>query len=80
MKTIGIFEAKTHFSEIVDDIVGGQEYLITKRGQPLVRMVRNVLRDQKVVDEAVCWLKAFRNKHHASQTEIKAWKNEGRKH
>ena len=37
MKTIGIFEAKTHFTALCDEVVRtGQPTMVSKRGKPLV--------------------------------------------
>ena len=39
MKTIGLFEAKTHFSALADEVAEkGQAILVTRRGKPLVRI------------------------------------------
>ena len=39
MKTIGLFEAKTKFSEICDQVSkSGEAVTVTRRGQPLVRI------------------------------------------
>lgn len=38
--TIGIFDAKTHFSEICDKVAAtGAEYVVTRRGRPVARIV-----------------------------------------
>jgi antitoxin (DNA-binding transcriptional repressor) of toxin-antitoxin stability system len=34
MKQVGIFEAKTHFSALVDDAERGESTLITRKGNP----------------------------------------------
>lgn len=37
MKTIGIFEAKTHFTALCDEVLRtGQPTMVSKRGKPLV--------------------------------------------
>jgi prevent-host-death family protein len=36
---IGAYEAKTHFSEILEKVTGGIPYIITKWGKPVVRIV-----------------------------------------
>ena len=36
---IGTFEAKTHFSEIIDEVQKGKNYTITKRGKPVARII-----------------------------------------
>ncbi|HEY1630904.1 MAG TPA: type II toxin-antitoxin system prevent-host-death family antitoxin [Rhizomicrobium sp.] len=38
-KTVGAFEAKTHFSELLDRAERGEEILITKRGKAVARLM-----------------------------------------
>ena len=40
MVTMGMFEAKTHFSQLVDDIVGGRNdcVRVLRRGKPVVQI------------------------------------------
>jgi prevent-host-death family protein len=38
MKTIGAFEAKTHLSELLDQVARGQSFLITKRGKAVASL------------------------------------------
>jgi len=39
MKTVGIFEAKTHFSALIDAVGRGETIVVTKKGQPVARLV-----------------------------------------
>lgn len=39
MKQVGIFEAKTHFSALVDGAERGESTLITRKGKPVARIV-----------------------------------------
>lgn len=39
MKSVGTFEAKTHLTRILDEVARGAEYVITKRGKPVARIV-----------------------------------------
>jgi prevent-host-death family protein len=39
MATYNIYEAKTSFSRLVDEAVRGQEVVIAKAGEPVVRLV-----------------------------------------
>ena len=39
MKTVGAFEAKTHFSQLLERAEKGEEILITRRGKPVARLV-----------------------------------------
>ena len=35
---IGAYEAKTHFSQILDKVENGTDFIITKRGKPVAKM------------------------------------------
>ncbi|MBI3184038.1 MAG: type II toxin-antitoxin system Phd/YefM family antitoxin [Myxococcales bacterium] len=37
--TIGAYEAKTHFSELLERVAGGEEITITRHGSPVARLV-----------------------------------------
>jgi prevent-host-death family protein len=36
---IGAFEAKTHFSQILDKVEHGGDFVITKRGKPVAKII-----------------------------------------
>ena len=36
---IGAFEAKTHFSQIIEKAEQGQDFIITRRGKPVAKIV-----------------------------------------
>jgi prevent-host-death family protein len=37
--TIGAYEAKTHFSALLEKVEAGEEFTITKHGTPVARLV-----------------------------------------
>ncbi len=39
-KSVGVHEAKTHLSRLLADVAGGEEVVITCRGQEVARLVR----------------------------------------
>jgi prevent-host-death family protein len=39
MKTVGVFEAKTHFSALIDAAEHGQSIVVTRNGRPVARIV-----------------------------------------
>ena len=60
MKTIGLFEAKTHFSALADEVAeNGRPVLVTRRGKPLVRIEAVATQEQTLTD---LW-KAYRKKY-----------------
>lgn len=38
-KSVGVHEAKTHLSRLLEDVASGEEVVITRRGQPAARLV-----------------------------------------
>lgn len=39
MKHFGAFEAKTHFSEILGDVINGEKFIITKHGVQVAMII-----------------------------------------
>jgi prevent-host-death family protein len=39
MKTIGAYEAKTHFSELLAEVANGETVVVTKHGVPVAHIV-----------------------------------------
>jgi prevent-host-death family protein len=39
LSSMGAYEAKVHFSELLERVATGEEILITKHGNPVARMV-----------------------------------------
>lgn len=60
METIGSFEAKTHWSSLLDKVALGQEIVITKRGRPIARLIPEIVEDTDQISTAINTLKAMR--------------------
>ena len=39
LNTVGAYEAKTRFSELIERVAGGEEFTITRHGSPVARLV-----------------------------------------
>jgi antitoxin (DNA-binding transcriptional repressor) of toxin-antitoxin stability system len=87
MRTVGIFEAKTKLSELIEAVKRGEEIRITQRGKPVARLVVDnemaMQTDNK--RDAIDALLANRKKLiglgiTATVDEIIEWKNDGRKY
>jgi prevent-host-death family protein len=39
MKHVGIFKAKTHLSNLIDEVEKGREIVITRHGKPVAKLV-----------------------------------------
>jgi prevent-host-death family protein len=79
--TIGAFEAKTQFSKLLDRAERGEEIVVTRRGDPIVRIVPfKVAPGSEDAKRAMDELRsrAKRIGISVSPEEIKAWIGEGR--
>jgi len=36
---VGTFEAKTHFSQLIEKVENGADFVITKRGKPVAKII-----------------------------------------
>lgn len=51
MESIGIYEAKSKLSELVEKAEAGQEVIITRRGRPVAKLVRAKRQKEEVDSE-----------------------------
>ena len=83
MRTIGAFEAKNTLGALLDKVEKGDEVVITRRGRPVARLVRETLaRNSSVAVEAAARLKArasAQNFAPSGWTDWKSLRDEGRK-
>ena len=74
MERIGIYDARSRLSELIERVEAGEEVILTRRGQPVVKMVRAeaAMRNKTRVD-AVRRIRALRKRMNLqiSQAEIR---------
>lgn len=84
-KQVGIFEAKTHLSSLVEEVSKGAEVVITRHGKPVAKLIRA---EERVSPEVAARRRqalakfreiAERLQINATQEEIKAAIEEGRR-
>ena len=85
MKHVGMFEAKTNLSALVEEVEKGcQVFIITRHGKPVAKLVRAEpeLTEEEMAQrrEAIAGLREIAKKLNirATQEEIKSWIEEGR--
>jgi len=84
MKHVGMFEAKTNLSSLVEEVEKGGEVVITRHGKPVARIVRadDPFTPERIAErrKAMAELREIANrlKINATQEEIKSWIEEGR--
>jgi len=80
MREVGLFEAKTKLSALVEEAGRGTEIIITKRGKPVARLMPPATHDREAAKTAIARLKAQRlTREPVTMEEIIEWKNEGRR-
>jgi prevent-host-death family protein len=85
MRRIGIFEAKTNLSRLVEEVEKGREVVITRHGKPVARLVgagaqRHTPEAVEQRRRAITELREMARKRgsRVSHRQIKAWIEEGR--
>jgi prevent-host-death family protein len=84
MKHVGIFEAKTHLSSLLDEVEKGGEVTITRHGKPVARLVQAQAEvSPEEVEKrraAIARLRAMAKRRRTNFTheEIKSWIEDGR--
>jgi prevent-host-death family protein len=79
MVTIGAFEAKTHFSALLERVARGEEVIITRHGKPVARLVPAAVADRARVDRAIGRLKALRSGRTLGGLSWRELRDEGRR-
>lgn len=81
--TVGVFEAKTKFSELLDRVEAGEEIIVTRHGKPVARISLPVDEERRrkaaqIVEE----MKELRKQTAGKATieEILQWIQEGRRY
>jgi prevent-host-death family protein len=62
MKHFGAFEAKTHFSELLRDVISGEKFIITKHGVEVAMIIPSTQKEENVdpVKNAIRTLKKLK--------------------
>ena len=57
---IGAFEAKTHFSQIIEKAERGEDFIITRRGKPVAKIIPFERKKEMSWEEALEGFREFR--------------------
>ncbi len=75
---VGIFEAKTRLSELVDQVAtSGEEVVITKRGRPVARLLP-IESEESTIEAALALLLAAREASVAGSGSVRDLIDDGR--
>jgi len=79
---IGAFEAKTHFSQIIQKVENGADFIITKRGKPVAKIIpfeqEKKMTHREAVEALIEMRKLYRGK--PGDFNVREAIEDGRKH
>lgn len=79
-KSVGAFDAKTHFSRLLARVARGESITITRHGAPIARLVPAAPASGPIgKDELLARFKAFARRHRMSRAALKSMRDEGRR-
>ena len=79
MQTFGAFEAKTHFSSLLEQVEKGEQILITKHGHPVAKLISTTKPNKESVRLTIQRLKEFNKANLLGNVDWKTLRDEGRK-
>lgn len=79
VQTIGAFQAKTHFSALLEQVEKGEQFLITKHGHPVAKLIPITRFSQSLVKQTIQQLKVFGSQHTLDGLDWKELRDEGRR-
>lgn len=80
MREVGMFEAKTHLSALVDEVARGETVIITKRGHPVAQLTPPEAPNRRAAVTAAQTLRDMRKRiGWATTEEILQMRDEGRR-
>lgn len=78
MEIIGSFEAKTHWSALLEKVGKGEEVIITKRGKAIARLIPEASQQDREREDIVTSLKTLRKECLLQGEDWQAWRDDGR--
>ena len=81
MTTVGAFEAKAHFSQLLDRVAKGESITITRYGEPVAQLIpAKPARDPQALEALVEEIKRARKGRSLGKIKIKDLIHEGHKY
>ena len=79
MKQVGAFEAKTHFSSLLDEVEKGEQVTITKHGRPVAKIIPFNGSTKEKTAHAISRIQALSLEHTLGDLDWKMLRDEGRR-
>ncbi|BBB57080.1 prevent-host-death family protein [Candidatus Megaera polyxenophila] len=82
-KSVGTFEAKTHFTKIISKVMAGEEVIISRRGKNVAKIVPiEKTSDKEVIQSTILRIRNLAKSMQLGKfnwNEWKSYKDEGRR-
>lgn len=78
MKTVGAFEAKTHLSELLDQVQAGEEITITRHGSPAAVLMPVQMAARLSHSEIIAGLRSLRKQIRPDSLSVRDMVRAGR--
>jgi prevent-host-death family protein len=79
MQEFGAFEAKTHFSSLLEQVEKGEQIIITRHGRPIARLVPIGKKDAEKASATIERMKSFCKGNSLRGLDWKSLRDEGKK-
>ena len=79
MEKVGAYEAKTHLPQLLDRVENGEEIVITRRGEPVARLVPERKAQNDSIDKMLARMKELRKGVKLDGAAIRELIEEGRR-
>jgi prevent-host-death family protein len=77
VKVVGVYEAKTNFTELIREVQSGETVTVTKHGHPIAKIAPIV--EVQPVEDAIAQLKTLRESMRLDGLSVQALREEGRR-
>jgi prevent-host-death family protein len=77
VKVVGVYEAKTNFTELIREVQSGETVTVTKHGHPIAKIAP--INEVQPVEEAISQLKTLRESMRLDGLSVQALREEGRR-
>ncbi len=77
MKIVGVYEAKTNFTELIREVQAGQTVTVTKHGHPIAKL--SPIHEVQPIEDAIAQLKTLRTSIQLNGLSVQALREEGRR-
>jgi len=78
MTVVGAYEAKTHFSQLLERVARGEQITVTRHGVPVMTLHPAETRSITPPEQVIADIKAFRQGRKLDENIIQAMIQEGR--